>query len=56
MLDGTPNGIPLLADLDAALRVSAEAGTPATHFVIGLAPDGRPLSPTSGPRRRSSAL
>jgi uncharacterized NAD-dependent epimerase/dehydratase family protein len=45
VLDGTPNGIPLVADLDAALRVSAGAGTPATHFVIGIAPDGGRLSP-----------
>jgi uncharacterized NAD-dependent epimerase/dehydratase family protein len=45
VLDGKPNGIPIVADLDAALRVSAEAGTPATHFVIGIAPDGGRLSP-----------
>ncbi|HKQ62982.1 MAG TPA: DUF1611 domain-containing protein [Candidatus Polarisedimenticolaceae bacterium] len=34
VLDGRPCGIPVLADLDGA------AGIPATHFVIGLAPDG----------------
>jgi uncharacterized NAD-dependent epimerase/dehydratase family protein len=45
VLDGRPNGIPLVADLDTALRASAEAGTPATHFVIGIAPDGGRLSP-----------
>lgn len=36
VLDGRPNGIPLVADLPAALAM----GKPATHFVIGLAPDG----------------
>jgi uncharacterized NAD-dependent epimerase/dehydratase family protein len=46
VLDGKPNGIPLVADLEAALRASAEAGAPATHFVIGIAPDGGRLSPT----------
>ena len=45
VLDGRPNGIPIVADLDSALRVSAEAGAPATHFVIGIAPDGGRLSP-----------
>ena len=44
VLDGKPNGIPLVADLDAAVRVSAEAGPPATHFVIGIAPEGGRLS------------
>lgn len=46
VLDGRPNGIPLLADLPAALRGAEVAGTPATHFVIGIAPDGGRLSPT----------
>ena len=45
VLDGKPNGIPLVADLDSALRVSREMGAPATHFVIGIAPDGGRLSP-----------
>src|SRR5438874_1893533 len=36
VLDGRPNGIPLVADLAAAQAL----GQPATHFVIGLAPDG----------------
>jgi uncharacterized NAD-dependent epimerase/dehydratase family protein len=37
VLDGKPNGIPVYADLEAAL---AAAGERPTHFVIGLAPDG----------------
>ena len=46
VLDRRPNGIPLLADLPAALQSAELAGTPATHFVIGIAPDGGRLSPT----------
>jgi uncharacterized NAD-dependent epimerase/dehydratase family protein len=45
VLDGKPNGIPLVADLDSALRASRAMGAPATHFVIGIAPDGGRLSP-----------
>ncbi len=45
VLDGKPNGIPLVADLTTALAESADAGLPATHFVIGIAPDGGRLSP-----------
>jgi uncharacterized NAD-dependent epimerase/dehydratase family protein len=39
-LGGPPAGIPLVADLPAALRHAESAGLRATHFVIGLAPDG----------------
>lgn len=39
-LDGRPNGIPIVADLDRALVDGAAAALPATHFVVGLAPDG----------------
>jgi uncharacterized NAD-dependent epimerase/dehydratase family protein len=46
-LDGTPRGIPILADLDAALRHAEQRGTPATHLVIGLAPDGGRLPPAA---------
>lgn len=45
VLDAKPNGIPLVADLATALAVSRDAGTPATYFVIGIAPDGGRLSP-----------
>jgi uncharacterized NAD-dependent epimerase/dehydratase family protein len=38
LLDGRENGIPIVADLEAAI---AQAATPGpTHFVVGLAPDG----------------
>ena len=40
VLDGKPRGIPLVSSVGAALVVAAGAGHPATHFVIGLAPDG----------------
>src|SRR5262249_17893072 len=40
VLDGRPNSIPLVADLPAALAHAQSIGAPATHFVIGLAPDG----------------
>lgn len=42
MLDGKPLGVPIVASLDAAL-----ARDRATHFVIGLAPDGGRLPPAA---------
>jgi uncharacterized NAD-dependent epimerase/dehydratase family protein len=45
ILDGKPNGILIYPHLQAALEAASEAGKPATHFVIGLAPDGGRLSP-----------
>jgi uncharacterized NAD-dependent epimerase/dehydratase family protein len=39
-LDGTPNGIPIVRSIAAGLSHAAESGRPATHLVIGLAPDG----------------
>ncbi len=45
VLDGTPKGIPVLATLAEALAAARAAGTPATHFVVGLAPDGGRLPP-----------
>jgi uncharacterized NAD-dependent epimerase/dehydratase family protein len=40
VLDGAPNGIPVLPSIARALGDAAEGGRPATHLVIGLAPDG----------------
>jgi uncharacterized NAD-dependent epimerase/dehydratase family protein len=40
VLDGRNVGIPVVADLEAALRRRAPDGGEPTHFVIGLAPDG----------------
>src|SRR5690606_26685588 len=44
LLDGRPGGIPVMADLAAAIAEAASRGSPATHFVVGLAPDGGRLS------------
>ena len=43
-LDGRPAGIPVLPDLPSAMESAERAGTPASHFVIGIAPDGGRLS------------
>lgn len=40
VLDGRSAGIPLCATLDEALELGRQSGAPATHFVVGLAPDG----------------
>jgi uncharacterized NAD-dependent epimerase/dehydratase family protein len=40
LLDGTPTGIPVVSDLDAALAHARGLGIQPTHFVIGMAPDG----------------
>jgi uncharacterized NAD-dependent epimerase/dehydratase family protein len=40
VLDGKPANVPVVASLAEALDRAAAAGIPATHFVIGLAPDG----------------
>lgn len=45
LLDGKPAGIPILANLAHALQQSRTEGRAATHFVIGLAPDGGRLPP-----------
>jgi len=45
ILDGVPNGIPVLAGVEDAVARAKEAGTPATHCVVGLAPDGGRLPP-----------
>lgn len=40
VLDGKPRNIPIVASVQAALAAARSSGRPATHFVIGLAPDG----------------
>lgn len=45
VLDGTPKGIPLVSDLPSGLEQARAKGTQATHFVIGLAPEGGRLPP-----------
>jgi uncharacterized NAD-dependent epimerase/dehydratase family protein len=44
-LGGEPVQVPILADLAQALSHAEAAGRPATHFVLGLAPDGGRLPP-----------
>jgi uncharacterized NAD-dependent epimerase/dehydratase family protein len=44
VLDGKPKGIPVVSDLQTALKASCQAGRTVSHFVIGLAPDGGRLS------------
>jgi uncharacterized NAD-dependent epimerase/dehydratase family protein len=44
VLDGRRADIPIHPDLATALDDAAQRGTPATHLVIGLAPDGGRLS------------
>jgi uncharacterized NAD-dependent epimerase/dehydratase family protein len=40
LLDGSKRGIPVATDVDAAVAAAERAGAPATHLVVGLAPDG----------------
>jgi uncharacterized NAD-dependent epimerase/dehydratase family protein len=40
VLDGKRLGIPLVADISKAVDLARESGRPATHLVVGLAPDG----------------
>ena len=43
-LDGKCKNIPIFPDIQLAVEASLESGNPATHLVIGLAPDGGRLS------------
>jgi uncharacterized NAD-dependent epimerase/dehydratase family protein len=45
MLDETPLDIPIHASVADALEEAAALGSPATHLVVGLAPDGGRLTP-----------
>jgi uncharacterized NAD-dependent epimerase/dehydratase family protein len=44
VLDGSAKGIPVLADIQEAEHSSRRNTRPATHLVVGLAPDGGRLS------------
>ncbi len=44
VLDGKPNGIPIFGSLEKAVAEADSHPRPATHFVVGLAPDGGRLS------------
>ena len=47
VLDGQACSIPVVPSVAAAVEAAAAAGTPATHFVVGLAPDGGRLPPNA---------
>ena len=40
LLDSRANGIPIFNSLDEAVRTADRSNRPATHFVVGMAPDG----------------
>ncbi|KPK68124.1 MAG: hypothetical protein AMJ84_11710 [Acidithiobacillales bacterium SM23_46] len=44
LLDGQPSGIPIHADIQSAVEDAEQASMPATHLIIGLAPDGGRMS------------
>lgn len=45
VLDGKAGGIPIVASVAAAVQTAKAAETPATHLVVGIAPDGGRLAP-----------
>ncbi len=45
VLDRREAGVPVVASLADALALANNSDTPATHFVVGLAPDGGRLGP-----------
>jgi uncharacterized NAD-dependent epimerase/dehydratase family protein len=47
VLDGQPKGIPIFANIREAVQSAGDKRTPATHLVVGLAPDGGRLSPSA---------
>jgi uncharacterized NAD-dependent epimerase/dehydratase family protein len=44
VLEGKPKGIPIFATIEEAVQFARKRGAPATHLVVGLAPDGGRLS------------
>jgi uncharacterized NAD-dependent epimerase/dehydratase family protein len=44
VLDGKANGIPVTTSIEEAVVFAQSSGHPATHLVVGLAPDGGRLS------------
>jgi uncharacterized NAD-dependent epimerase/dehydratase family protein len=47
VLEGKPKGVPIFAALEEAIRSAQDGDVPATHLVVGLAPDGGRLSTSS---------
>jgi uncharacterized NAD-dependent epimerase/dehydratase family protein len=44
VLDGVHKGLPMCADVRSAVEEAKRGGAPATHLIIGIAPDGGRLS------------
>ncbi len=44
VLDGNPKDIPIFSHLEEAINAATSRGSPPTHFVMGIAPDGGRLS------------
>ena len=40
VIDGKAGGIPVVESIETAMQTAEKAGTPATHLVVGIAPDG----------------
>ena len=55
VLDGRTAGIPIHASVDAAIGAARDSGRPATHLVVGLAPDGGRL-PTAARQEILAAI
>jgi uncharacterized NAD-dependent epimerase/dehydratase family protein len=47
VLDGKPRDIPIMESVEAAVKAVGSTDTPATHLVMGVAPDGGRLSPAA---------
>jgi uncharacterized NAD-dependent epimerase/dehydratase family protein len=47
VLDGREKNVPVFPDIQVAFNAARLAKTPATHLVVGLAPDGGRLSPAA---------
>jgi uncharacterized NAD-dependent epimerase/dehydratase family protein len=47
VLNGKARGIPIFEQIEPAVHSAKNAKTPATHLVVGLAPDGGRLSPSA---------
>jgi len=47
VLDGKANQIPIFGSLEQAVKAAESSDRPATHFVVGLAPDGGRLAATA---------
>jgi len=47
VLEGKRRGVPVFASIPEAVEAARATGIPATHLVVGLAPDGGRLSPAA---------